>query len=120
MTKKEFIKAVEEFEKLKNTQREFTDELDKVLCKYTDNQNCTFTPYCAQACELGVYWLVRFAFPKSTAEQAKPEVDYFVNECNYGKAPHGMCKWKGKEYRIDGAGSFYDYLSDLCDYLSDL
>jgi len=55
MTRDEFIDAVNRFEKLERTQREFSDEIDKVLCKYTDNQNCTFTSYCTQACELGIY-----------------------------------------------------------------
>ncbi len=113
MTKEEFIKAVEEFEKLERVQCEFAGELDKVLCKYTDNQNCTFTPYCAQACELGIYWLVRFAFPKLAEKLAKWAVDYFIDECDYGKYPYGTFVLNGKEYRIDGAGSFYDYLLDL-------
>ena len=112
MTRDEFIDAVNQFEKLEMTQREFSNELDKVLCKYTDNQNCTFTSYCAQACELGIYWLVRFAFPKLTEEEVKAEVEYFVNDCDYGKDPRDV-EFKGKEYLLDGAGSFYDYLSDL-------
>lgn len=112
MTREEFIDAVNRFEKLERTQREFSNELDKVLCKYTDNQNCTFTSYCAQACELGIYWLVRFAFPKLTAEEAEAEVSYFVDDCVYGKDPRDIT-WNGKEYLLDGAGSFYDYLMSL-------
>ena len=33
MTRDEFIYAVERFEKLERTQREFSNEIDKVLCK---------------------------------------------------------------------------------------
>jgi hypothetical protein len=112
MTRDEFIDAVNRFEKLERTQCEFSNELDKVLCKYTDNQNRTFTLYCAQACGLGMYYLVKFAFPKLTAEEVKQEVDYFTGDCDYGKDPRDV-KFKGKEYLLDGAGSFYDYLRDL-------
>ena len=112
MTREEFIDAVNRFEKLERTQREFSNELDKALCKYTDNQNRTFTPYCAQACEKGIYWLVRFAFPKLTAEEVEAEVSYFTGDCDYGKDPR-VLEFKGKEYLLDGAGSFYDYLMSL-------
>ena len=112
MTRDEFIDAVNQFEKLEMTQREFSDELDKVLCKYTDNQNCTLTPYCTQACGLGIYWLVRFAFPKLSAEEVKEDVNYFTGDCDYGKDPRDV-EWNGKEYLLDGAGSFYDYLMSL-------
>ena len=112
MTREEFIDAVNRFEKLERTQRQFSNELDKVLCKYTENQNCTFTSYCAQACELGICYLVKFAFPKLTAKEAKQEVDYFTGDCDYGKDPRDV-EFKGKEYLLDGAGSFYDYLSVL-------
>ena len=112
MTREEFIDAVNRFEKLERTQKEFSNKLDKALCKYTDNQNRTFTPYCAQACELGIYWLVRFAFPKLTAEEVEAEVSYFTGDCDYGKDPRDV-EWKGKEYLLDGAGSFYDYLMSL-------
>lgn len=112
MTREEFIDAVNRFEKLERTQRKFSDDLDKVLCKYTGNQNCTFTSYCAQACGLGIYWLVRFAFPKLTAEEVKEDVNYFTGDCDYGKDPRDV-KWNGKEYLLDGAGSFYDYLMSL-------
>ena len=112
MTRDEFIDAVEQFERLERTQREFSNELDKVLGKYTIGINCTVSTYCKDACELGIYWLVRFAFPKLTYEEVKAEVDYFTEDCDYGKDPRDV-EFKGKEYLLDGAGSFYDYLMSL-------
>lgn len=95
MTKEEFIDAIENFEGVQYNGK--------------------------KACELGIYLLVRTAFPNLAEKQAKIETKFFIYYCNFGRFSRFniFCKKplkvksKGKEYEIDGAGSFYDYLMSL-------
>ena len=106
MTRKEFIDAVRVFEKAQKQDRTLISAL---LSAFESDYN---REKCKDACEQGLYLLIKASFPSLTSEQAEEEAVFFTHDCDYGECSLSK-RAKGKEYLIDGAGSFYDYLSGL-------